>query len=429
MPEGSASVNTSAPGSRLSLEELAHEFIDSIRTGMTAMDDIYTDTGVLLLSAGSRITPRFLHLLRERGIDHVRWGAPPGVAVTPPAELEEAPRLVQSASDFQTPRSKALDKRLDGALMETVNLNSIKVWRRPRLSVEDLKNEAAEGLERHHATTAAVSDLCDSLRTGKKMFATDLRRHVSHFVNMSTIDFDLLPLIVAMKESDDDYLYSHCVNVALLTLSIAAQMGLDRESVTAIGMGGLLQDIGMMRVPDSIRLSDGELGGREWHEIHLHPLHTVDMLSNLTGIPQSVKFIGYQAHERIDGSGYPNHRRGDRLHMFARIVALADVFAAMTSDRPYRSALTPYAAARTILLKGTANQFDRTLVRGFLDTVSLFPIGSSVELSNGQRARVLRANPGSHTRPVVEELDADGSVTGQTIDLSKEPSLHVVTAS
>ncbi len=426
----SPAVGDAVPGSSkalISLDELRCEFIESIRAGMTAMDDIYSEEGVLLLSAGSRITPRFLQLLRERGIFHVQLGAPSG-AVDESSDSDDYELPIDIGHDFQTPRTRALDKRLDGALMMPVKINSIKAWRRPRLSIDDLKSEAAQGIEHHTATTAAVSDICDSLRSGRKISSSDLRKHINHFVNISTFDFDLLPLIVAMQSSDSDYLYDHCVNVALLTLSIAAQLGMDRESVTELGLGGLLQDIGMMRVPDSIRLGNGELGGREWHEIHLHPLHTVEMLSSLTGIPQSVKFIGYQAHERIDGSGYPNHRRADKLHMFSRIVSLADVFAAMTSKRPYRVAMSPYEAAKTILFKGTANQFDRTLVRGFLDTVSLFPIGSTVMLSDDRQARVLRANPDAHTKPVVELLDADGIITGAVIDLSTEPDLVVIKA-
>ncbi|GJM24276.1 MAG: hypothetical protein DHS20C16_06910 [Phycisphaerae bacterium] len=414
--------------SLISLDELRCEFIESIRAGMTATDDIYSEDGILLLSSGSRITPRFLHLLRERGINHVQLGPPSGTLDSPTESGDDYELPVEIGSEFQTPRTRALDKKLEGALMMPVSINSIKAWRRPRLSIEDLKGEAAQGLEHHAATTTAVSDICDSLRSGRKISSTDLRKHINHFVNISTFDFDLLPLIVAMKSGNDDYLYDHCVNVALLTLSIAAQLGLDRESVTELGLGGLLQDIGMMRVPESIRMSDGELGGREWHEIHLHPLHTVEMLSSLTGIPHSVKFIGYQAHERIDGSGYPNHRRAERLHMFSRIVSLADVFAAMTAARPYRSAMAPYEAAKTILLKGTANHFDRTLVRGFLDTVALFPIGSIITLSDDTRARVLRANPDAHTKPVVEEVDADGETTGKVIDLSTQEELTVIKA-
>ena len=100
----------------------------------------------------------------------------------------------------------------------------------------------------------------------------------------------------------------------------------------------------------------------------------------------------------------------------------------MTRPRPYRAALHPYEAARTVVVAASLDKFDRTIVRAFLDTISLFPIGSFVELSNGRRAQVLRANPGFHTRPVIEAVDTGGASTGEIIDLSEAYDLRVVRA-
>ena len=152
------------------------------------------------------------------------------------------------------------------------------------------------------------------------------------------------------------------------------------------------------------------------------------MLADLHGIPQEVKLIGYQAHERIDGNGYPRNRSGRQLHKYAQIISVADVYAAMTGDRPYRPALPPYLAAKTVLMDGTMNRFERTLVRGLLDTVSLFPIGSVVGLSSGTNARVLRANVGMQAHPVVEELSDEGLATGRIIDLSAHGTPRVIRA-
>jgi HD-GYP domain-containing protein (c-di-GMP phosphodiesterase class II) len=211
-------------------------------------------------------------------------------------------------------------------------------------------------------------------------------------------------------------------------MAIASQLGVHHSTITEIGLAGMLHDIGMLRVPASIRLASRELTDRELHEIHRHPLHTLDMLSGLRGIPQAVKFVAYQAHERINGEGYPRGRMGRQIHRYAEIVSIADVYSAMTNIRPYRAAMTPYMAAKTILTEGSVEKFDRQLVRAFLDTIALFPIGSRVELSNGSIARVLRANPSLHTRPVVEELTADGCSTGYIIDLSEEDTPRVIRA-
>ena len=139
-------------------------------------------------------------------------------------------------------------------------------------------------------------------------------------------------------------------------------------------------------------------------------------------------FIGYQVHERTNGSGYPRRRSAMTIHRFAKIVAIADVFSAMTRPRPYRPAILPHEAVKQILVDGSHNKLDRTLLRAFLDCVSAFPIGSVVELNNGLKGNVLRATPGLHTRPVIEELDVQERQTGNIIDLSDETHLTVIRA-
>ncbi len=416
--------DTPAPAGRsVEVVQLRREFLESVRAGMTLSDDIFTEDGILLLSAGSRITTRFLAILQKRGITCLRL-CPPRDKSEPsepdPFEAFSAP------APLETPFSRILDDRSAGELQKLVSYHPVMKWRRPRLPVDDLKHQAAIGVETHAATCAVVAEISAALHTGRRMSAAALRQSIARFVTMAALDFDLLPLIVAMKQSHDEYLFDHCVSVSLLSMAMGTQLGLDRETVAVLGLGGMLQDIGMLRVPSSIRLAEQGIGEREWHEIHRHPLHSLDMLSNLGSIPTAVKFIAYHAHERIDGGGYPHGRSGNQLHEYAKIVALADVYTAMTTDRPYRAACPPYTATKTILAQGAKGIFDRSLVRAFLDTVALFPIGSRVTLSTGTHARVLRANPGLHTRPVVEELAGEGVLTGRIVDLSDESAPTVV---
>jgi HD-GYP domain-containing protein (c-di-GMP phosphodiesterase class II) len=409
----------------ISVERLRAEVFEAVRQGRALTLDIYDETGGLLLPAGSRITKRFLGRLRERGVKRVRIRSAP---LRRPARPVEAPRDDGRRGDLHTPISRALDERLAGELSKPVVYHPIRGWRRPRLPIDDLKGQATQGVEKHAATSAVVAELCEALEPGRSKPMHEVQRSVSQFVDMAAVDFDLLPLIVAMQRPGEEYLFDHCVNVSLVSMAIATHLGLDRDRIVEIGLGGLLQDIGMLRVPSSIRQSPKELNEREWHEIHRHPLHTLDMLADLRGLPQSARFIGYQAHERFDGSGYPRHRSGKQLHEYAKIVSIADMYTAMTTDRPFRPALSPYLAARAVLMEGAAGRFDRALVRAFLDAVSLFPIGSQVRLSDKSKARVLRANPGSHTSPVVEGLAEDGSPTGELMDLSEEGAPDVIKA-
>lgn len=411
-------------GRLLGIEQFRAAVLESIRSDRALSLDVCNEAGVVLLPAGSRMTGKFLDEIRARGMTRVRLRSP---KFRESHGGGEAGNIVK-VEDLHSKESRLLDERLAGELQRPVNYQPVKAWRRPRLSLDDLKTEARIGVEKHSATSAAVADLCGKLKPGSRTSANELRNSVEQFVGMASVDFDLLPLVVAMQHSDDEYLYDHCVNVALLSMAIASHLGLERDQIATIGLGGMLQDIGMLRVPVSIRLEPGELTDREWHEIHRHPLHTLDMLADVRDLPQTVRFIGYQAHERFDGCGYPRGRFGPQLHEYAKIVSVADVYVAMTSKRPYRPAIQPYEAARTVLMEAAKDKFDRTLVRALLDTVSLFPIGSEVHLSDGSAARVLRANPGMHTRPVVETIGVDGSPTGYVVDLATEDAPRVVKA-
>ncbi len=413
----------------VTVDDLRRSLVESNQHGLSLDHDIYDDSDVLLLSAGSHITAKFLQLLQSRNIQRVHL-RPTSIIHSRDVEPEPTPEPEPTIDPFSyhTAISRELDERLAGDLGFRQEYHPVRAWRRPRLAINDLKNEAIAGVEKHEATSAAVEDICDSLKTGKEISASDLRNTVNRFVDMAAVDFDLLPLIVSLQHSGDEYLYDHCVNVSLLSMAIASQQGLDRDAIATIGLGGLLQDIGMLRVPESIRLSTSNLTEDEWEQIKLHPLHTLDMLADIRGIPRLVKLIAYQTHERADGSGYPRRRTEQQVHEYAKIVAVADTYSAMIRERPYRKAMSPYTATTTLLHAGAEHQYDRSLLRAFLDSVSLFPIGSRITLSDGTLARVLRSNPELHTKPIVEAVSNDGTPLGLMIDLSLEDSPSVTQA-
>lgn len=383
----------------------------ALRIGMRLTQDVLDPEGVLLLAAGAPITPEFLHLLEHRGIRLVRTRAP-----------RPCPKSDEVGSVFT--------RRLDDLEIEQMNRDAashpIDVRHRPRLSFPSLLEEAQRGQERRAQAEQRFAEVCEGLVSGRCPSRLGLTGVVRDFANMVALDFDLLPLIVGMRQTPGEYLYKHGVNVSLLSMAMAAQLGLGREQLMDIGLGGLLADIGMLRVPTSIRLADRPLTAEERVEILYHPVSTVDYLEQIGGLPLQAKLIGYQSHERNDGSGYPRRRSGTLIHRYAKIVAIADAYSAMTGPRPYRTPITPYEAAKQILIENSRHKFDREIVRAFLDCMSMFPMGSTVELSDGRRGTVVRANPGRHTQPVIVELDADDRPTDTQIDLARHPRLKVV---
>jgi len=391
--------------------------VEALHAGMRLTKDIYdVKTDVLLLAAGLLVTSRFLRLLATRGIKTLRVRS----KITEPSEPEKhAPQVAPA-------QARALDALLEEELKKRIPFREFSNVERPRLSLDDLRSEAATGVEDHTATGEVVADVCAHLARGRDVAGSTISHTLQGFVSRATLDIDLLPLIVSLQEAGDEYLFDHCVNVALLSMSMAAQAGLTQDKITEIGFGALLQDIGMLRVPKDIRLAQRALTAVERAEVNKHPLYTIEWLANIDLTPVTTALIGYQSHERADGSGYPRHRLETRIHPFARIVGVADVFAAMTCDRPYRSALRPYEASREIL--AGVLKFDRPTASLFLDTIGLFPIGSLVELSNGDTGRVVRIVPGAHTQPVVERVDRHGRPTGRLINLAVEKELKILRA-
>lgn len=413
-----------APNSLLMDDEDSNEdFINvaALHSGMRLAQDIYDQSDVLLLAAGMEVTQRFLELLRQRQIKVVRLRS----TLPEPSPEEE---LFTSFEDRKGEAGNRLDEILPQILQQLPKIFPVRPWRRPRITLEALRKEAIYGLKRHAATSEMIAQIGSSLQVGGQTSIRILRDSMQNFVKMVSLDFDLLPLIISMQRTKDEYIFDHSVNVSMISMTIAAQLGMTQDQIMEVGLGGLLQDIGMLRIPGQIRLAPRKLTPRERKEIEKHPLYTLEMLEGIRGLPDIIKVIGYQAHERKDGSGYPNQATGESLHPYSMIVSIADKFAAMTRPRPYRPAAMPYEAARSILIGGSAQKYDIQIVRAFLDAMSLFPIGSIVQLSDGVRARVVRANPDFHTKPMIEILDHNDKPTKQFIDLSKESELCIVSA-
>jgi len=418
MTSQSTSRETDRPETANAPSQYVELDISALRVGMRLTQDLYDQDGVLLIAGGSCVTSRLMNNLRERG-SIIKVCARPAAGDSPAA----------GDTILETEYTRNIDTLLEAQLgdsgREHIIISSLE-RKRPRLPTGELFDCASGGLQAHGNATHDFADICKTLKGGGKANRDGIASIMNNFMNMIAIDADLLPLVVSMQKTPDEYLFNHCVNVAMISMTIADQLGMMPAEVMEIGIGGLLADVGMLQVPEHIRLADRPLTSDERIEILRHPAYTLDFLERIKGLPLPVKFIGYQAHERMDASGYPRKRSGMLIHRYAKIVSVADSYAAMTGHRPHRPSLQPYQAARQILVENSRSKFDRDIVRAFLDCMSLFPVGSHVELSDGRWARVLRATPGQHTKPVVLELDAEGNPTNIHIDLAEESNLAVV---
>jgi HD-GYP domain-containing protein (c-di-GMP phosphodiesterase class II) len=230
-----------------------------------------------------------------------------------------------------------------------------------------------------------------------------------------------------------DSLPDHGFTTGALAIGIAAQLGWPRADVRAVGVTGLLCDAGMGLVPHPVRQAGRPLTEIEINAMRRHPEYGVALLRNVRGVPEAAVLSVYQHHERCDGSGYPAGIKAERMHDYARVVAVAEAFAGMTAPRAHRPPLTPHAAMSELAHLAAAGVFDASAVRALLDVLGLYPAGSFVKLSSGHVAVVgAAARPGEADRPTVHVVQPQGSTSpyGRAIDLAMvEPKkLRVVEA-
>ncbi|MBN1131330.1 MAG: HD domain-containing protein [Chitinispirillaceae bacterium] len=275
--------------------------------------------------------------------------------------------------------------------------------------------------------------ILDQLADGKRIDYLAPRGVVEQIMRIFMTDMSYLINIVSMQQKSEEHIYNHSLNVAVYSLCTATAFGFNQHQALEIGIGALLHDSGMLLVPQEIYLKKGKLEKDEWYEIMKHPILGLHLLEKVDRLPEWVPYMAYQCHERENGKGYPKQRSSRLIHNYAKICGIADMYEAFSSPRPYRDAYIPYKALELVIKASKQGLLSGELVRSFVQFMSLFPIGSIVELSNRCIGKVIRTNPTSPSKPVVSVLfDSDGNeLSGSKIseeDLSVNLSVSVVKA-
>jgi len=226
----------------------------------------------------------------------------------------------------------------------------------------------------------------------------------------------------------DEPLFCHSLNVAIYTLALAIAMKLNKHQCFEIGMGALLHDIGKMKIPRKILDKPGKLTHEEFEEIKRHTEYGFDILRRAEDIPLLSAHCAFQHHERLNGTGYPRQLSGGEIHLYGKIMAVADVFDAMTTNRVYRQGHLPNDALEH-LFAGANILYDQKVVDLFRDTISLYPVGATVRLSTGESGVVVKNNRMYPQRPVIRIFSdqADQPLRSPyELDLSKHMSVTII---
>ncbi|MEW6564305.1 MAG: HD-GYP domain-containing protein [Spirochaetota bacterium] len=222
------------------------------------------------------------------------------------------------------------------------------------------------------------------------------------------------------------------VNTAILSTLIAMELKMPNHKILQVTTGALLHDIGMLKLPKDIVEKKGGLSETELARIQAHPLYAYKMICKELLYPEEVGVIALQHHERWNGEGYPRRLAGEAIDLGARIVSVADAFEAMVCEKPYRNSMIGYQAMKN-LLSDNARRFDPKVLKAFIKTMGIYPIGSIVLLNVGAIARVIEGHSEAPLRPKIRILvdefgNAFNNDDGEIINLLQEKSMFIARA-
>ena len=345
--------------------------LTSIKYGMKLAKPIYTSEGKLLIDKGVFLKESYVYKLLNFGINEVfvEWNKG-----EQPLEYVEAITL-----EIQE-RAKGIMKEIVDALQLSSKIDGREV--------KELVNKVIDRLLNNKHTILCLTDI----------------------------------------RTLDNYTFEHSMNVCLYSLIIGVALKYDFEKLESLGVGALLHDIGKMITPTDVLNKPSSLNEEEYSIIKRHVVDGLHLLNNISEMDDVVRVIVTDHHERYDGKGYPLGKQGRAIHEFARIVAICDVYDALTSDRIYKKRIPIHQAIEYLISMGN-HQFDYSLVKTFIDQLAIYPEGTFVKLDTGEIAEVIKENQYWPTRPLVTiKYNNLGQQLQEFInlDLSKQLNIRIV---
>ena len=386
------------------LSELKAIAVGELRAGQAFSEAVYIDEDNLLVPASISILPKDLNTLEALGVDTVYTSggilgddtledAEPRPGTEPPGD---GGARVGMPYNFTAPQKGRSTYRIYRTLIERMNEIFLKI---------------SEGSVISNRPVNAIST----------QLLQALRDHPEQYIGF-----------VLGGEVRGYEMAKSAVNIAILSALTAQEIRLPSHKILYVIIGALLHDAGMFQLPKRILEKKGELTTEERKQIRSHPLLSREIVLRELSYQDEIGDIVLQHHERWDGNGYPHRLPGNGISIGARIVSIVDSFEAMVSHKPYRSSIVGYQANKN-LLADNSRRFDPDILKVFILTMGIYPIGSIVRLNNGMVVRISEVRASTPLRPKVQVLvDEFGrlhrAADGVFIDLLTEKRLFIAKA-
>ena len=347
----------------------------SLKDGMKIDQAIVDRTGRALICRGTILDEYMISSMLKMGVM--------GVYIGEGEDEEEATEEVQ----------------ISPAVKETIEKNTVADRAKVKLT-QSVKKRVQEGIQYLFNNTES-EDFTDATNN----IAGDLMKAIQEN-DAIAVDID------ALKVSDE-YTFKHSVDVATMAMVIARQYGLSDREVYEIGISGLLHDVGKSKIPNEVLNKKARLTDEEFAVMKQHSLFGYRILEGKGDISDAVKLGVLQHHEKINGRGYPLGVPEEKISPYARILSVVDIYDALVTERPYKKAFSKRDAVEMIM--AMTDELDISAMRSFIGSVLLYPVNSIVQLSCGEKAKVVANSPETILRPKVV-----GLTTGKVYDLAND---------
>ena len=272
----------------------------------------------------------------------------------------------------------------------------------------------------HHQAQGLVGNLVNSVKLGGAIDIAPIHQLADELQSSILRNANALSCLGRIREKDN-YLLEHSVNLSVLMSLFGNYRKLPPDALHQTIVGALLHDIGKILTPDDILHKPGRLTPEEFEVMKAHARHSRDILKSTEGIGELTIMTAAEHHEHLDGSGYPEGLKGEEISVYGRMVAITDVYDAITSDRVYHKGMTPTQGLKK-LLEWSGTHLDAGLVTEFIRCVGLYPIGSLVLLESGRLGVVIETNDEDQRLPVLRVMYNTRfrmPITVDTLDLAK----------
>lgn len=357
-------------------------FTANLRPGMIVAESVYTYNGRLIIQENTELTPDIISKLKHYAIKTVYI-------------------LVNDSPE------------------KTENTNNNDNYNQKPTYFERI--EQSEDFKKFHSQfdsclTGFKKTLNDMIIKNGDGLVDEMISEIESILERSRNPLHLLEMMQCMR-GYDDLTYAHSINVALICNVIGTWMNLSHDDIETLMIAGMLHDIGKLRIPPEIIQKPSKLTDNEYAIIKKHPEYGYEILS-AKNLNSKIKLATLQHHERYDGKGYPNGLKGNEIDLFSGIVAIADVYDAMTADRVYRKGICPFPVLEHMELQ--KELYEPGALYKFIERTVEAYINTEVKLSNGDVGRVVLLNKNFLSRPIVIS-------DTKTYDLSKDFHLHIDT--